>query len=67
MQEGTADLMTDLLLDSLDALEAYVCAQGRMRDDWAEGDELVKQSLWRALHECEHEARLVLERAGRGY
>jgi hypothetical protein len=42
------------------ALEAYVKAQGRMLDRWAEGDSAVKADLWKALHECEEAGRKAL-------
>lgn len=44
-----------------DALDAYVRAQGRMLDRWAEGDDAVKKSLWRGLHACEDAGRAALE------
>jgi hypothetical protein len=42
------------------ALEAYVKAQGRMLDRWAEGDSAVKADLWKALHDCEEAGRKAL-------
>lgn len=35
------------------ALHAYMKAQRRMLNRWSEGDEAVKQQLWRDLHACE--------------
>jgi Lar family restriction alleviation protein len=43
------------------ALLAYLKAQRRMLDQWAEVDEPSKSALWRALHDCEAEAARVLE------
>lgn len=42
------------------ALNEYVKAQGKMRDDWAEGDDITKKSLWKNLHACEQKARELL-------
>lgn len=38
-------------------------AQSRMLDKWADGDEAVKQQLWRDLHKAGDEAREALERS----
>ena len=54
----------DQVQDLRIALQAYLLAQSRMRDHWAEGDEAVKQALWRELHECEAAAREVLQGTG---
>jgi hypothetical protein len=43
------------------ALAAYVKAQSRMLEKWADGDENVKRDLWRDLHACENAGRAVLE------
>lgn len=40
-------------LNLSNALRAYLSAQRRMLDRWADGDVLVKNELWRALHACE--------------
>ncbi len=42
------------------ALRAYVLAQGRMLDRWADGDDNVKRYLWKNLHACEDAARKAL-------
>jgi hypothetical protein len=48
------------LCDEIDALRdslvALVVAAGRMLDGWAEGDDAVKGSLWRALHQAAEDA-----------
>lgn len=54
---------SDLLLD---ALIAYRSAQRRMRDRWSEGDDNVKQQLWRELHNCEATADHAIELAKKG-
>jgi hypothetical protein len=46
-----------------DALAAYVKAQGRMLEMWAEGNLDVKNRLWRDLHACEEAARTALDTA----
>ncbi len=61
-ERGYAINDAETILALADALEAYLRAQSRMLDDWAEGDEAVKQSLWRALHDCELPAREILDR-----
>ena len=43
------------------ALRAYVLAQGRMLDRWADGDDAVKQRLWKDLHACEEAGRAAIE------
>lgn len=45
-----------------DALRAYLKAQRRMLDKWADGDENVKRDLWRDLHACEVAAESALLR-----
>lgn len=66
MERGNVDIAVKVLLycenfDALTAaLSAYVKAQSRMLDKWAEGDEAVKQSLWRDLHNCEEAGRAAL-------
>ena len=35
------------------ALRAYIHAQRRMLEKWADGDAAVKQRLWQDLHACE--------------
>lgn len=52
--------------DLLEALTAYVRAQGRMLDKWADGDDAVKTGLWRELHACEETARAALAKAQSG-
>jgi len=42
------------------ALQAYVTAQGRMLDRWAEGDDNVKRDLWKALNALEEAGRAAL-------
>ncbi len=49
-----------------EVLRDYVQAQSRMLEGWAEGDEAVKQTLWRNLHELESGARDLLEEADTG-
>lgn len=44
----------------VEALQAYVHAQSRMLDRWADGDEKVKGELWISLHKCELAAREAL-------
>ncbi len=56
----------DLLLRLRETLRSYIQAQSRMLDAWAEGDEAVKQTLWRNLHELELGARDLLEEADTG-
>lgn len=43
------------------ALWRLVRAQGRMLDNWAEGDKQVQKSLWRELHAAGQEVRDILE------
>lgn len=44
-------------IDALRAdVRALVIAAGRMLDQWAEGDDAVKQQLWRALHTAADDA-----------
>ena len=44
-------------IDALRAdVRALVIAAGRMLDQWAEGDDAVKQQLWRALHAAADDA-----------
>jgi hypothetical protein len=43
------------------ALRAYVYAQSRMLERWADGDGNVKRGLWQALHACEGPAREAME------
>lgn len=43
------------------ALRAYVHAQRRMLEKWADGDAAVKQRLWQDLHACEEPAAAVLD------
>ena len=58
---------TELLLRLRETLRSYIVAQSRMLDNWSEGDEAVKRTLWRNLHELEHGARELLDVAdGRG-
>lgn len=45
---------------AIEALKAYRKAQGRMLDNWAEGDAVVKNSLWKNLHACQQLADIVL-------
>lgn len=47
-----------------EALRAYVLAQSRMLEGWAEGDEAVRTALWQNLHACENEGREALREAG---
>lgn len=49
------------LLQLRDALKNYVKAQSRMLEKWADGDENVKQDLWRNLHACEQAGRAALD------
>lgn len=42
------------------ALAAYLKAQRRMLDKWADGDDAVKNQLWRDLHACELAAAAAL-------
>ena len=46
----------------IEALRQYMLAQSRMRDKWAEGDDAVKNDLWRNLHALEDGARDLLAR-----
>lgn len=46
------------------ALRAYVLAQRRMLDGWAEGDKDVKTDLWKNLHACQIEGEEALHEAG---
>jgi len=43
------------------ALVKYVKAQVNMLNKWAEGDDAVKNDLWKRLHECEPDAMEALE------
>lgn len=60
---GVSVRASSMLVDYIDSLYVtrddhrqcvvdLVVACGRMLDDWAEGDEAVKASLWRHLHEA---------------
>lgn len=40
----------------------YVKAQSRMAQQWADGDDVTKKSLWKNLHKLELPARDLLER-----
>lgn len=55
--------MENEILNIADALWAYVRAAGRMRDRWSEGDQKVKDQLWKDLHSLEDKARGLLESA----
>lgn len=46
-----------LILTLQGALRAYIKAQSRMLERWADGDENVKRDLWQALHACEGTGR----------
>ena len=43
------------------ALRAYVKAQSRMLERWAESDDAVKAKLWADLHLCEEPGRAALD------
>lgn len=43
------------------ALVAYIKAQCNMLNKWAEGDDNVKNDLWKRLHNCEHEGMEAIE------
>jgi hypothetical protein len=45
------------------ALRAYVYAQSRMLEKWAEGNDVLRRDLWRNLHDCEDAGRAALEDA----
>lgn len=47
----------------LDMLKKYRVAASRMCDRWAEGDQAVKNELWKALHGLESDALDVIARA----
>lgn len=53
-------LVGPLVEDLRSALRAYLNAQCRMLERWAEGDEAVKRELWQALHACEEAGRAAL-------
>ncbi len=53
----------ELLIYLRETLRSYVVASGRMVDRWADGDETVKQELWRGLHELYHGASDLLDEA----
>ena len=42
-------------------LKKYRIAASRMLDRWAEGDQAVKNTLWKNLHELEYEALDIIE------
>lgn len=50
----------------LSMLKKYRIAASRMCDRWADGDQSVKNELWKALHGLESEAIDIIERAERG-
>ncbi len=49
----------------LSMLKKYRVAASRMCDRWAEGDQAVKNELWKALHGLESDALEMIERAER--
>ena len=55
---------TERLIQCEAALLAYRLAQGRMLEDWAEGDEAVKRRLWQELHACEEAAEAYFRGEG---
>lgn len=63
------DLQSHLKRESgevLAMLKQYRVAASRMCDRWAEGDQAVKNELWKALHGLESDALEVIERAEKG-
>jgi hypothetical protein len=50
----------------LEALRAYVVAQSRLMDRWAEGDAAVRVELWNSLHACEAAGRAAIAAAEGG-
>lgn len=58
--QGQTSQEAQAALNEIDALRAdvraLVIAAGRMLDQWAEGDDAVKQQLWRALHTAADDA-----------
>lgn len=53
-------LVGPLVEDLRNALRAYLNAQCRMLERWAEVDDAVKRELWQALHACEEAGRAAL-------
>lgn len=49
--------------EMLEALKDYLYAQRRMLEKWADGDNNVKNGLWRKLHSCEEKAVSVIAKA----
>lgn len=52
-----------LACEVLAMLKKYRVAASRMCDKWAEGDQAVKNELWKALHNLEVDALEIIERA----
>lgn len=50
----------------LDMLKKYRVAASRMCDRWAEGDQAVKDELWRTLHSLEVDALDIIAKAEKG-
>lgn len=54
----------ELIVEAFESLNSYVFAQGKMLNQWVEGNEAVKQRCWQRLHACEEKAREVLTKSG---
>jgi hypothetical protein len=57
-------IMIDTEIENIrlrEMLRKYVKAQSKMKDDWAEGDDITKNALWKNLHRLELEARELLK------